>query len=450
MIRTIKIVVFAAFIALATSVFATDDVVKDNIRDIQQILKDCGFNPGPADGIWGKRTGAAAKKFIRAHGATPTGDEIKFLMAQVDGYRVGDSGPCPPPETATTAETKTKAETDLAGRPSDEKPEVTASQGHEIESGGEGAEELEWLRKNLDFEILKRNTYTTATGEDKSIYTGGATVDFSGSTVTMKQWYVDEYCCCGGCQADRWNSTHETDLSELESISFWTANSKINLTFNCRDGKECWHSFYSLTSPMFLHDGTLGELEKKSDEMTGKVSIRIFDSLDAENFDKGFKLFNEIRSAATEEQLEDGGFSEIDYQGELTDVFNRLIAIYDAGGTVGERSSCYEWAFIGEFALGGWINSNGVRTSSRIIGSNAKQYNGTDLLKVSRNAHDNCLVYSEQGEAEAVGNMITAGRTAADISSEKQRISSFYRKTIEQCQAEFARRYEILANKMCK
>ena len=40
----------------------------ENIRQTQEILKDCGFNPGPIDGVWGKQTRKATKDFIRASG----------------------------------------------------------------------------------------------------------------------------------------------------------------------------------------------------------------------------------------------------------------------------------------------------------------------------------------------------------------------------------------------
>ena len=61
-----------------------------HISEIQQVLNQCGFNPGPIDGTWGNRTAKAAREFIRAHGLHPSNKRV-VLMAQVDGK----AGICP-------------------------------------------------------------------------------------------------------------------------------------------------------------------------------------------------------------------------------------------------------------------------------------------------------------------------------------------------------------------
>ena len=71
----------------------------ENVRDIQAMLSECGFKPGPADGLWGRKTTAAATAFVKAHGGSPSSDRTT-LLAQVDGNRVGDAGPCPRSEPA--------------------------------------------------------------------------------------------------------------------------------------------------------------------------------------------------------------------------------------------------------------------------------------------------------------------------------------------------------------
>ena len=71
----------------------------ENVRDIQAMLSDCGFKPGPADGLWGRKTTAAAAAFVKAHGGSPSSDRT-ILLAQVDGNRIGDAGPCPRSEPA--------------------------------------------------------------------------------------------------------------------------------------------------------------------------------------------------------------------------------------------------------------------------------------------------------------------------------------------------------------
>ncbi len=68
----------------------------ENISEIQQVLNQCGFNSGPIDGAWGKKTAKAATAYVRAHGGAPNTDSRTRLMAQVNSYRVGDAEPCPP------------------------------------------------------------------------------------------------------------------------------------------------------------------------------------------------------------------------------------------------------------------------------------------------------------------------------------------------------------------
>jgi peptidoglycan hydrolase-like protein with peptidoglycan-binding domain len=36
-----------------------------SVREIQQALKDKGFDPGGIDGVWGRKTIAAVKQFSR-------------------------------------------------------------------------------------------------------------------------------------------------------------------------------------------------------------------------------------------------------------------------------------------------------------------------------------------------------------------------------------------------
>ena len=98
---------FLLLISVLTSGLLYGDVEKDNIRAVQQVLKDCGFNPGPVDGIWGNKTTAAAKSFVQAHGGSPGAANHVILMVKVDAYRVGDSGPCPPDKAAENDETDT-------------------------------------------------------------------------------------------------------------------------------------------------------------------------------------------------------------------------------------------------------------------------------------------------------------------------------------------------------
>ncbi len=90
----------ALIITALCIVVAPGQSQEQGISDIQTVLDGCGFNPGPIDGLWGAKTAKAASDFVRAHGGSPVTDESS-LMAQVDGFRIGDQGPCPADHEAT-------------------------------------------------------------------------------------------------------------------------------------------------------------------------------------------------------------------------------------------------------------------------------------------------------------------------------------------------------------
>jgi peptidoglycan hydrolase-like protein with peptidoglycan-binding domain len=46
---------------------------KEAVVQLQEKLIELGYNPGPVDGIFGKRTAAALKKFQQDHGLSCTG-----------------------------------------------------------------------------------------------------------------------------------------------------------------------------------------------------------------------------------------------------------------------------------------------------------------------------------------------------------------------------------------
>jgi membrane-bound lytic murein transglycosylase B len=67
----IKKVLAATFVlALAAPVLAMSD---NQIIKVQEALKQKGDDPGPADGIMGKQTRAALKKFQKTNGLKATG-----------------------------------------------------------------------------------------------------------------------------------------------------------------------------------------------------------------------------------------------------------------------------------------------------------------------------------------------------------------------------------------
>ena len=71
-----------------------------DIRKVQQVLAKCGFDPGPVDGLWGRKTEAAATAYVKRYGARP-GRSRATLAAQVSAY--GQS--CPTAEMARISTT---------------------------------------------------------------------------------------------------------------------------------------------------------------------------------------------------------------------------------------------------------------------------------------------------------------------------------------------------------
>ena len=67
---------------------------KELVAQAQRVLARCGFSPGQADNVWGRRTAAAAKEFVEAHGAAP-GEGRLYLLLQLDGFMAREAGPCP-------------------------------------------------------------------------------------------------------------------------------------------------------------------------------------------------------------------------------------------------------------------------------------------------------------------------------------------------------------------
>jgi ankyrin repeat protein len=71
--RNIKIAIL--FIIFTTGILLTADaeISDPAIYQVQKKLKELGYDPGIADGIWGKKTTTAIKRFQRDNGLTVTG-----------------------------------------------------------------------------------------------------------------------------------------------------------------------------------------------------------------------------------------------------------------------------------------------------------------------------------------------------------------------------------------
>lgn len=92
------------------------------VAEMQAVLEKCSFDPDPVDGLWGGKTVRAALDYVRAHGGSPVSGDQSSLMAQVDGFRVGDQGLCPADHAATGP---VKEEESVPEQVQQQEPEIT-------------------------------------------------------------------------------------------------------------------------------------------------------------------------------------------------------------------------------------------------------------------------------------------------------------------------------------
>ncbi len=388
MIRTIRFVAFAALVALATSVFATDEASKNSIREVQQVLKDCGFNPGPIDGIWGKITENAATAYVRAHGTTPIADDSVLLMAQVDGHRVGDSGPCP------------SAGTDQASgqsRPETEVSSVVAdySQKGNPHAGKNESELIEEVRKNLDFHYQHDSTDSTIGVEVKVEVSDGKIIQIAHADYPL---YTSAGLTSGGFVAS-YQSTIR--LSEIASFSPYG-------DFYCRENKTCVEN---------IHENQTFRSERfQLGVVPGIANFWIPD-------EQAVVALNNLIAH---------------YDGDSKNSIDK------------EEIMCYEWVVLGSFHLGTWRSANGFVTRSLDVGSDTKHYSREDLLEEYMRVYKNCHTSAEFAMDAAFGAMVVVGLKVDDVEYEKKRIKEFYQNSLGLCQAEFKKRFDNYEAKMCE
>lgn len=125
----------AAFVlALAGHAHAQEEETRSETRSIQAMLTECGFAPGPVDGLWGAKTAQAAVAYIRAHGDEPvSASDERLLKVQVSEHWT-DNQPCPADHEATGP---VEQEEDAQEQAQTKEPEITGEAGKlikEIES----------------------------------------------------------------------------------------------------------------------------------------------------------------------------------------------------------------------------------------------------------------------------------------------------------------------------
>lgn len=71
------------------------------VREAQQILTELGYRPGPVDGLFGSKTGAAITAYQRDTGLAQTGTPSAALLDQLRANRQAAAGPAPQPAAAS-------------------------------------------------------------------------------------------------------------------------------------------------------------------------------------------------------------------------------------------------------------------------------------------------------------------------------------------------------------
>ncbi len=405
---------------LLTFVFAPGlsygDVSKENIRAVQQVLKGCGFNPGALDGIWGNKTTAAAKSYLRAHGSKPSDEGYNYLMAQVDFYRVGDDGPCPPARSNQAAESESG--------PADKAGSVEPDQAEESEVGGEGAAYAE-LTELLDGKKTDpdRDRYGDPLAELQI-------VEEDKSLLIREQ----QICNGGGCI---WHfPLSELKAIYLEELDRGPEGASV-FGFLCRDETECGQ----------LADYGPGERDAFDDKIhyeavaSGRESVKSYTWEDRNT--TGWDIVHYYHN-------ERHGHKPMFTREEE----KRIVAALDKfhkniNQSTGQSAKCYNWVNLGTFHLGTWVNGNGHRTESLTAGLSTKIWNDDELWDDYQTIRKHCVDSANFAMDSAVSAMVVVGRKAKDVEDEKIRIRNFYKANLDMCQAEFDKRYDKYANKFC-
>ncbi|MYH59754.1 MAG: peptidoglycan-binding protein [Boseongicola sp. SB0675_bin_26] len=100
----VAVTIAALAISLATSASADLHNTRE-VKALQQVLRRCGFDPGPIDGQWGAMTARATAAYIRAHGGDAEAPSYgnrnnpvvrRQLITQAGSY-MDKAQPCPAP-----------------------------------------------------------------------------------------------------------------------------------------------------------------------------------------------------------------------------------------------------------------------------------------------------------------------------------------------------------------
>ncbi len=86
--RLVVGLLFSLLIALAVAVEGGEAAADENVRDVQQILNSLGYDAGPLDGAWGRRTGTALAAYAAKEGVAFEGQlSNEIHAAMVEAHR---------------------------------------------------------------------------------------------------------------------------------------------------------------------------------------------------------------------------------------------------------------------------------------------------------------------------------------------------------------------------
>ena len=383
-----------------------DEVDKQNTREVQQVLKDCGFNPGSVDGTWGDKTHAAAKAYVRAHGGSPNTDGYSILVEKMLRYNVGDANLCPPAGSNQAAS---------ESRPTEEAGSVEADQAEESEVGGGVDEEKLIAEVRRTMERSRTYTDTNYNGTNQNVYYKGS-IEISDDAIRLfvstdkQEWSV--FAHANDSSDER---SHEMKLSDIGEV----IADDYGLQLKCRKDREC------------VHFELIG---------TGIQRPNIY--IVEDSIEKHTSMY---LSQWLEEFLWDK--DEVEH---FANVLNNLIAYYDQDTATRQPAKCYNWVNLGRFHLGTWKNSYGRETGSLSAGLSSKIWNDGELrdnYETIRNNH--CVSGANNAMDSAISAMVLVGRQAADVEAERKRIKTFYQTSLDKCQAYFDSKYRKYEGKFC-
>lgn len=92
---------------------------RDQVKAVQQALKDKGHDPGPVDGVMGAKTKAALKDFQKAQGMKESGSLDNETMSKLGVEMKTSSAPTSAPAASPATDASKPA--DKAAKPTEEK-----------------------------------------------------------------------------------------------------------------------------------------------------------------------------------------------------------------------------------------------------------------------------------------------------------------------------------------